>query len=140
MREGKFSVYHSAAGAIIHGAAGEAEYSDAVVRDARIMSLRDKVTAVADSSVHEDQTQVSIKLKNGKTLEKYIEHAVGSVGNPMSDADLEAKFRALADGMLSKTETDKLIRLCWDIGKLKDAGEVARASVPGQSTAKRAAP
>lgn len=137
--EGKFSVYHSAAAAIIHGAAGEAEYSDAVVRDARIMSLRDKVTAVADSSVHEDQTQVSIKLKNGKTLEKYIEHAVGSVGNPMSDADLEAKFRALADGILSTTETDKLIRLCWDIGKLKDAGEAARASVPGQSAVKRVA-
>jgi 2-methylcitrate dehydratase PrpD len=137
--EGKFSVYHSAAVAIIHGAAGEAEYSDAVVRDARIMSLRDKVTAVADGSVHEDQTHVSVKLKNGKTLEKFIEHAIGSLARPMSDADLEAKFRGLANGILSESETDRLIHLCRDIGKLKDAGEVARASVPRQSPAKRAA-
>jgi hypothetical protein len=48
----------------------------------------------------------------------------------MSDADLEAKFRGLAQGILSKGETDKLIRLCWDAGKLEDAGAVARASVP----------
>jgi hypothetical protein len=57
----------------------------------------------------------------------------------MSDADLEAKFRGLANGILSKPEADALIRLCWDIGKLKDAGEVARASVPGRKGAKRAA-
>jgi 2-methylcitrate dehydratase PrpD len=80
--------------------------------------------------MHEDQVQVSIKVKSGKTLEKYVEHVVGSLDRPMSDADLEAKFRGLAHGILSTSETDKLIRLCWDVGKLKDAGEVARASVP----------
>jgi len=135
--EGKFSVYHSCAVAIIHGAAVEAQYSDAVVRDARIRSLRDRVTATVDRAMHEDQVQVSIKLKNGKTLEKYVEHAVGSLGRPMSDADLEAKFRGLADGILSKPETDRLIRMCWDVEKLRDAGEVARASVPA-TTVRRA--
>ncbi len=132
--EGKFSVYHSAAVAIIHGAAGEAQYGDAVVSDARITSLRDKVSAVVDRSMHEDQTHVSIRMKNGMTLEKYVEHAVGSLGKPMSDADLEAKFRGLTDPILSRSETDRLIGLCWEIGKLKDAGEVARASVPGKKT------
>jgi hypothetical protein len=48
----------------------------------------------------------------------------------MSDADLEAKFRGLAQDILSKSETDSLIRLCWDVGKLEDVGAVARASVP----------
>jgi 2-methylcitrate dehydratase PrpD len=128
--EGKFSVYHSCAVAIIHGAAGEAQYSDEAVRDPGVIALRDRVTAAVDRAMHEDQVQVSIKLKSGKTLEKYVEHAVGSLDRPMSDADLEAKFRGLAQGMLSKSETDKLIRLCWDVAKLNDAGEVARASVP----------
>ena len=135
--EGKFSVYHSAAVAVIHGAAGEAEYSDACVRDPKVVALRDRVTATVDRAMHEDQVQVSIKLKNGKTFESYIEHAIGSIARPMSDGDLEAKFRGLANGILSKTETDDLIRLCWEIGNLKDAGEVARASVPRQSVARR---
>jgi 2-methylcitrate dehydratase PrpD len=137
--EGKFSVYHSCAVAIIYGAAGEAQYSDEAVRDPRVIALRDRVTAAAEKGVHEDQVHVTIRLKNGKALEKHVEHAVGSLDRPMSDSDLEAKFRGFADGILSKSETDKLIRLCWDIGKLKDAGEVARASVPGRKGAKRAA-
>ena len=137
--EGKFSVYHSSAVAVIHGAAGEEEYSDAVVRDRKVIALRDKVTAVVDKAMHEDQVHVAIKLKNGKSLEKYVEHAVGSLGKPMSDADLEAKFRGLCANILSKDEAGKLIKLCWDVEKLKDAAELAKASVPAGKTAKRAA-
>ena len=48
----------------------------------------------------------------------------------MSDDDLEAKFRGLAAGILSAGETDALIKLCWSVQKLKDAGEIARAAVP----------
>ncbi len=136
--EGKFSVYHSSAVAVIHGAAGEEEYSDAVVRNPKVIALRDRVTATVDKAMHEDQVHVTIKLKNGKTLEKYVEHCVGSLGRPMSDADLEAKFRAFCPGILAKGEADKLIRLCWNIGKLDDAAEVARASVPAASSKKRA--
>ena len=137
--EGKFSVYHSSAVAVIHGAAGEAQYSDEVVRDPKVIALRDKETVAVDKAMHEDQVHVTIKLKNGKTLEKYIEHAVGSLGRPMSDADLEAKFRGLSDGILAKDESDKLIRLCWDVEKLKDVAEVARASVPAAGVKRKAA-
>jgi len=128
--EGKFSVYHSCAVAVIHGAAGEAQYSDAAVRDPAVTALRDRVTATVETGIHEDQVRVAIRLKSGKVLEKYVEHAVGSLDRPMSDADLEAKFRGLTEGILSRAETDKLIRLCWEVGKSKDVGEIARASVP----------
>lgn len=136
--EGKFSVYHSAAVGVLYGAAGEAQYSDEVVRDPRVIALRDKVAAVVEKGVHEDQAHVAIRLKGGRTLEKFIEHAVGSLDRPLSDADLEAKFRGLAEGILSGSESDRLIRLCWDVGKLKDAGEVARASVPAGKTKTKA--
>jgi len=132
--EGKFSVYHSVAAAIIHGAAGEEQYSDAVVRDPAVMALRDRVTAAVEPGVHEDQVHVAIKLKGGRMLEKFVEHAVGSIARPMSDRELEAKFRGLATGVLSGSETDRLIRLCWDIGQLQDAAEVARASVTAGAT------
>ena len=128
--EGKFSVYHSSAVAIIYGAAGEAQYSDQCVRDPRVIGLRDRVTATVDRTVHEDQARIAIQVKSGKTLEKFVEHAIGSKDRPISDTDLEAKFRGLTDGILSNTETGNLIGLCWDIGKLEDAGGVARASVP----------
>jgi 2-methylcitrate dehydratase PrpD len=137
--EGKFSVFHSCAVALIHGAAGEAQYSDEAVRDPAVIALRDKVNAAVEQGVHEDQVHVAIRLKGGKVLEKFVEHAVGSLDRPMSDADLESKFRGLAEGVLSKAETDKLIRLCWDVGGLGDAAEIARASVPGRKAAARRA-
>jgi 2-methylcitrate dehydratase PrpD len=104
-----------------------------------VIALRDKVTAAVEKGVHEDQVHVAIRLKSGKVLEKFVEHAVGSLGRPMSDADLETKFRGLADGILATAEADRLIQLCWDVGKLKDAAEVARASVPGRKQSARRA-
>ena len=50
----------------------------------------------------------------------------------MSDADLEAKFRGLAEGILSDRQGDEVIRLCRDVGQLADAGAIARAAAAQQ--------
>ena len=136
--EGKFSVFHSAAAAIIYGEGGERVYSDEVVRDPRVIALRDRVAATVDPAVHEDAVHIAIRLKDGRALEQHVEHAVGSLARPMSDEDLEAKFRGLAEGILARAETEKLIGLCWDLDKLDDAGSIARGAVSG-ATGKRAA-
>lgn len=125
--EGKFSVYHSAAVAIVQGVAGEKQYSDEVVRDPAVIALRDRVTATPDASIHEDQVRIVITLKDGRRLDKFIEHAIGSVDKPMSDADLEAKFALLAEGILQPSQTRRLIDLCWRIESLESAAEVAKA-------------
>src|SRR4051812_391874 len=136
--EGKFSVYHSAAVAIIHGEGGEDVYSDACVLDPQVTALRDKVSAEVDKGVHEDAAHISIKLKDGRVLKKHVEHAIGSLARPMTDHDLEGKFRKFAKGILLSGETDALIKLCWALDTLKDAGEIARASVPAAATKEKA--
>ena len=128
--EGKFSVYHSAAVALLHGAAGEAEYSDTCVRDPRVIALRDRVSAEVEAGLHEDQARVSIRMRGGARIETFVEHAIGSLERPMSDADLEQKFRELAAGVLPDRQIEQLIRFCWDIGTLDNAADVALASVP----------
>lgn len=128
--EGKFSVYHSAAVAIIHGRAGEAEYSDACVRDPRVIALRDKVQAVAEEAIREDEAYITVTLKDGRQLTKHVEHAIGSLGRPMSDAELEAKFRDMAEDVIGQPRTDVLIGLCRNVDSLADAAELARAAVP----------
>ncbi len=127
--EGKFSVYHSAAVAIIHGEAFERQFSDACVRDPAVIALRDNVTATVDNKVHEDEAHITITLKGGGKLAKHVEHALGSLKRPMSDADLEAKFRHLADGVLPHPQIDKLISMCWSLADIEDTGAVARAAV-----------
>ena len=128
--EGKFSVYHSAAVALIQGAAGEAEYSDACVCDPQVVLLRDRVSAEVDPALHEDQTRVTIRLKGGRTVDAFVGHAIGSVDRPMSDSDLETKFRGLASRAMGKPQVERLIALCWGIAKLGNAAELASATVP----------
>jgi 2-methylcitrate dehydratase PrpD len=128
--EGKFSVYHAAAVALVHGAAGEAQFSDAVVRDATVIGVRDRVSIEASARVRKLEAHVNIRLRNGTVLGKHVEHALGTVERPMSDRDLEDKFRSLADGVLRAAEVERVIGLCWRVAGLEDAGELARATVP----------
>lgn len=128
--EGKFSVYHSAAVAIIDGRAGEEEYSDGRVHDCEVVALRDKVGATASEDIAEDECHVTITLKDGRVLKKHVEHAIGSLARPMTDADLDAKFGSLADPILGAQEASRLRDLCWNIEKLDDVAVLAAAAVP----------
>jgi 2-methylcitrate dehydratase PrpD len=124
--EGKFSVYHAAAVAVAEGAAGEQQFSDASVRAPAIAHLRRLVSVTIDPGLGKAQARVAIALKNGERPSVFVEHAVGSVQNPMSDRMLEVKFRGLSDGMLPAGTIDRLIGLCWDADKLGDAGDISR--------------
>ena len=125
--EGKFSVFHVAAVSIIQGAAGEAQFSDECVRDAEIVKLRRKVHAVIDPQLEWAQARVTITLKDGRVLDRLVLHPLGSLERPMSDKDLEEKFTALTEGILSAEQQKEAIKLCWSIETLKDAGAVPRA-------------
>jgi 2-methylcitrate dehydratase PrpD len=127
--EGKFSEYHSVAVAIIEGAAGEKQYSDRAVRDPQVIALRDRVNAVVDPSVKPEQVDMTITLKDGRTLHKHIEHAIGSVEVPMTDQQLEAKFTDLAEAVLPAAQVRKLIETCWQVERLPAAGAIAKAGV-----------
>jgi len=126
--EGKFSVYHSAAVAIVEGAAGEQQYSDSAVRNPVTVALRERVNTTIDPSIAEDQVRIAITLKDGRRLEKFIEHAVGSVKNPMSDQDLERKFAGQADGVLANGQARRAMDLCWGIEKLRGVAGLAKAA------------
>jgi len=126
--ESKFSVYFAAALAVVKGAAGVREFSDANARDPEIVQLRDRVTATIDPSIKEEQVRAVVVLKDGRRLTKFIEHVVGSVERPMSDADLEAKFLALADGVLPERQARQAIDLCWKVETLPSAAQLATAA------------
>ena len=126
--EGKFSIYHAASVALVEGAGGIDQFSDRAVRDRMIASLRDRVSTVVDTSVHEDQVRITLTRKNGNRLEKFVEHAVGSLDHPMSDNDLEAKFSGLTMAVLSNQQQRKLMDLCWKVKGLPKVSVITDAA------------
>lgn len=128
--ESKWSIFHSAAVALCDGEAGEAQYTDARVADPRVSGVREQVSAAADAALREDEAHLAVTLADGRRLELHVEHALGSADNPMSDRDLERKFRALAHDVLPADRLDELIEKCWALQRLPDAAALARLAVP----------
>jgi 2-methylcitrate dehydratase PrpD len=126
--EGKFSIYHIVAAALVEGKAGEKQFSDRAVRDPALTALRRKVTAAASPVIKEDQASLTVTLKDGRVLTKFVEHAIGSTANPMSDSALEAKFTDLAEGILAENRIKRVIDLCWQVESLQNAAEIAAAA------------
>ena len=118
--QGKFSVYHGAAAGLIYGRAGEDEFSDAVVADPRVVALRDKVQATIDDGVHEDAVLVTAILIDGRRVELGVEHAIGSMQNPLSDAQLEAKFEALVAPILGEARAREITGQWRTLASLAD--------------------
>src|SRR5882672_9145425 len=98
--QSKFSVYHGCAAGLIFGRAGEDEFSDAVATRKDVVALRAKVVATVDRAIDEASADVTAILKDGRRIHVFVEHAIGSLERPLSDADLEAKFHGLADPVL----------------------------------------
>jgi 2-methylcitrate dehydratase PrpD len=126
--EGKFSVYHAVAAAIVEGKVGEPQFSDAAVSNPATVALRGRVNAVVDSAIAEDQVRITIIMKDQRRLEKFIEHCAGSTRNPMTNAQLEAKFHGLTEGILPAGRSRQLMELCWKIESLSEAAQVARTA------------
>ena len=127
--EGKFSIYHAVAVAIVEGAGGEKQFSDRAVNDPAVLALRSKVVPVITPGVQPEQVEMTVTLNDGRTFQRRIDHAIGSVEKPMTDADLERKFLDLADGVLPSAQARRVMELCWKVESLKKAADITRAGV-----------
>jgi 2-methylcitrate dehydratase PrpD len=118
--QGKFSVYHGCAAGLVFGHAAEEEFSDAVVTRPDMVALRRKVVATVDDRIDEASADVTAVLRDGRRVHVFVEHAIGSLQKPMSDAALEGKFHGLSDPVLGAAKTKQLIAACWKAGSAAD--------------------
>jgi len=128
--EGKFSVYHGCAAGLIFGRAGEAEYADDIVTRADVVGLRDKVVATVDDAIREEQADVTAILRDGRRVHVFVEHAIGSLERPMTDAMLASKFHALADPVLGAERSARLIATAGALAGQADVQAIVEGARP----------
>jgi 2-methylcitrate dehydratase PrpD len=121
--QSKFSFRHSAAVALVDGAAGIAQYSDARAADPTVAALRRKVRAVADETLGKDEAHAEV-LAGGARHEVHVAHASGTTDNPMSDTAIEAKFLANATPAIGKERACRASELVWSLEKCADVREL----------------
>jgi len=127
--QAKFSVYHGCAAGLTFGRASETEFSDQVVNRADMVALRAKVNAIVDDSISEASADVTALLKDGQRVHVRVEHAIGSLQNPMTDAQLEEKFHGLSDPVLGGNRSDDLIGACWQLGAAPSVTDLVKLAI-----------
>lgn len=124
--EGKFSVFHAAAVALIDGAGGEREFSNARVQAPEVAALRGRVDATVDPACRRTEAEVTITLRDGRVLNAATATPLGSLENPMSDAALGEKFLGLAAPVLGAEGAAELLAAAWRLTDQADLGWIAR--------------
>src|SRR5260370_24398416 len=84
------------------------------IMDPTIRAQLKKVEVVADPEIEKvfpalQRVIVNITTTGGRKFSKQMDYPKGDPRNPLSDAEIEEKFRALAEGALSAEAEDKLI-------------------------------
>ena len=131
--QAKFSVYHGCAAGLTFGRAAEDEFADALVTRADMVALRRKVVATVDDSIDEASADATAVLLDGRRVHVFVEHAIGSLQNPMSDSQLEAKFQDLSDPVLGAGRTSELIKACWALGQAASVAAVVALATPARA-------
>jgi 2-methylcitrate dehydratase PrpD len=82
---------------------------------------------------------IEVRLRNGETLELFVEESLGNLRRPLSDEQLEEKFRDQAVLALPAERVEELVANCRRIDALEDIGVLCRAAVPPAGTVRRSA-
>ncbi len=128
--QGKFSVYHGAAVGLVRGKAGIQEYTDQAVNDPAVKRVRERAVAIGDSSITEDQARIEVELTGGRTLTRFVEASIGNLARPLSDRQLDAKFRDQAVLALPSQQVEAVLASCWRLDALDDVGAFVVAATP----------
>ena len=118
---------HTTLCALLRGRADLGGYAGEALNDAESISLQDRMDGVLDSSLQIDQAIVTITLKDGRILKESVQHCVGSQARPMTDQQLEHKYRSQALTVMPGGRVEKLGTLCWQLAELPSVEEIVRA-------------
>lgn len=124
----KLSTPYAVALAIVKGSCGYADYNEDNLNDYWIKNLTRKVRVIEDDNLTAQSpavrgARVSICLKNGEEFEATCLYPKGEPENPLTQEELENKFRGLAIyGGLTSGECNEVMseirKDCFDLNKI----------------------
>ena len=130
--QGKFSMQYCVAAALLDRTLGLPQFADERVRRDDVQALMPRVRMY----VHPEQTtresyankfsEVTIVLKDGRTLVRRVDQAKGQPRNPLTDVELEVKFRDAAGLVLPGEQVERLLGAVQRLEDVADVSTVAR--------------
>ena len=103
------------------------QFTMAKIMDPKIREQLRKVEVVADPEIEKvfptlQRVIVHIHTTDGRLFNKQLDFPKGDPRNPLTDSDIEEKFAALADGVLTRAAQKRVQDVVWN---LEHVGSVA---------------
>ena len=97
--------------------------------DPKIRAQLDKVEVVADPEIEAlfpelQRVIVKIVTTDGREFSKQIDYPKGDPRNPLTDQEVEEKFDALAEPVLSADRRNQIKETIWKLDKLSSITEL----------------
>jgi 2-methylcitrate dehydratase len=70
--------------------------------------------------------KMEVTTNSGESFEESLGYHKGHPKNPLTDEELERKFRSLAVGLLPERQTNALLELLWNLDQIDDIGNFIR--------------
>lgn len=117
------SLPYCIAAAIVDRKITTQSFTDEKMKDPRIWEVIDKIKGVASQEFEsmfpaKQPSKVVIKTKDGREFSEYLEYPKGDPREPMTMEDLENKFNALSEKILSKKRQQEIKNMIFDCDKL----------------------
>jgi len=123
--DGKFSYYHAMAVGLVDGAVLPAQFSDHRAMDPVVGALRDRIELSVDPSLPSHTAcTVVLRLKDGRSYTERVDYATGTPERPMTDEQVEAKFRSLAGEVLPREQMDRAVQTLWELDRVPEAADL----------------
>lgn len=98
------------------------QFSDRNLKDPRVRELMKRTRITVDPSLPRGVScRVVLTLADGRNLTAQVDYPKGSIQQPMSDEEIEAKFVSLAAPVVGKAAAGKIPRL---VARLEDCDDV----------------
>jgi 2-methylcitrate dehydratase PrpD len=96
----KFSLAYMVAYSLVHGAPMISAFTEEAIKDETVKAVAKTVSASVDPALgpgtRESPAILKVTLSDGQTFEQRVDYQTGSIQNPMTQAQIENKFRDCA--------------------------------------------
>lgn len=128
-RDGRVSIHHCVAAALIWRAGGVREFSEACVMDPRAVAFRRKVQAELEPDLPIGAATVTVRTAAGAEHQTTVHHARGSIETPLSDEEIETKVRDAARLGSSGCDVARLSEAIWRLDRATTIGDMMRLTI-----------
>ena len=128
------SMSYTAAVALMFGTVESRHFDDQFLENPDLLELVSKVKVSVSEEANARAPEAmlcdfEVVTKSGDSHSAQVAYHKGHYKNPLTDSDVDTKFRTLAQKHLTTAQVDALLNRLWHLEEVQNIGEVIRMTV-----------